>query len=164
MPYGEIDDRRAYGREWMRRNPGKAREAMRRWRARHGDQDRAAKRQHYRLNREGQIARVVEYLRAHPEVRRTIRQQRRARELGAVGSYTTAEWRALIQAFGGRCAYCGSIAPLHADHRTPLSRGGSNDIGNIFPACAPCNQRKYKLTEEEFRRRIADEKGATSLN
>jgi len=47
---------------------------------------------------------------------------------------------------------------LHADHRTPLARGGSNAIDNILPACAPCNLRKSRMTEPEFRARLAAEK------
>jgi hypothetical protein len=34
MPYLDPEKRHAYGREWMKRNPEKAREAMRRGRAR----------------------------------------------------------------------------------------------------------------------------------
>jgi hypothetical protein len=30
MPYRDLERRREYGREWMKRNPDKAREAMRR--------------------------------------------------------------------------------------------------------------------------------------
>jgi 5-methylcytosine-specific restriction endonuclease McrA len=36
------------------------------------------------------------------------------------------------------------------DHKLPLSRGGSNTIDNVVPACRPCNQKKHRLTVNEF--------------
>jgi 5-methylcytosine-specific restriction endonuclease McrA len=87
-----------------------------------------------------------------PEKRRSYRQQRRALESGAQGSWTGAEWLALIELWGGRCAYCGrETRLLTVDHRIPLSRGGSNSIENILPSCHVCNARKRTRTEEEFR-------------
>jgi len=44
---------------------------------------------------------------------------------------------------------------IQTDHRIPLSRGGSNFIDNIVPACRPCNLRKHTLTEAQFRARLA---------
>jgi 5-methylcytosine-specific restriction endonuclease McrA len=86
-----------------------------------------------------------------------MHQRRRARLLGAGPSFTAAEWAALVTTHGGRCAYCGLVRPLHADHRVPLERGGSSDIANILPACARCNLRKHLMNEDEFRARLAAE-------
>ena len=79
------------------------------------------------------------------------------RLLGAGPSFTAAQWTALVEAHRGRCAYCGLLRPLHADHRVPLERGGRGDIANILPACARCNLRKHLMTEDEFRARLAAE-------
>jgi 5-methylcytosine-specific restriction endonuclease McrA len=51
------------------------------------------------------------------------------------------------------CFYCGAkLRPANRtlDHKLPLSRGGTNTIDNVVPACRPCNQRKHRLTTEEF--------------
>lgn len=47
------------------------------------------------------------------------------------------------------CQYCGrpqaTLKPresLTRDHVVPLSRGGTNDWGNVVTACSPCNTRK----------------------
>jgi hypothetical protein len=40
------------------------------------------------------------------------------------------------------CQYCGRSAPeveLQVDHRTPVSRGGSDAVDNLTTACADCN-------------------------
>jgi 5-methylcytosine-specific restriction endonuclease McrA len=58
---------------------------------------------------------------------------------------------ALLAHHAGACAYCGSRILIEIDHRTPLTRGGSNLIDNILPACRRCNRRKRTMTEEEFR-------------
>ena len=142
MPYKDPERRREYGRDWMRRNPLKARAAMRRWRAAHPEQhkrDRDAWDQAHPIEA---AARRHRYLLAHPEVRRTKWRNRRARESNAVGQFTTAEWLALVAAHGGRCAYCGIAAVLQPDHRTPLARGGSNAIDNILPACGNCKSKE----------------------
>jgi hypothetical protein len=63
----------------------------------------------------------------------------------------------------GRCAYCGSNDRIEADHRTPLCRGGLNEISNILPACRHCNRRKHRRTEEEFRALLQSERRANLL-
>lgn len=158
MPHRDPERRRAYGREWMRLNAAKAREAMRRWRAAHREVDRLRKRDHYAANSERLIARSVEYARQHPDVVRALRHKRRGRELEAEGSFTAEEWRQLKADYEQRCGYCGLEKPLEPDHRVPLVRGGSNLIANIIPSCRSCNSRKYRLTEQEFRVRLANER------
>jgi len=56
----------------------------------------------------------------------------------------------------GKCMYCGrkkDIDDFHADHKTPISRGGSNRLSNFQLICGSCNTRKGKLTNAEFRRK-----------
>ena len=56
-------------------------------------------------------------------------------------SHTAEEWRARLAEYGGECVYCGGTADTR-DHVIPLSRGGTNSIDNIVPACRSCNARK----------------------
>ena len=157
MPYLDIERRRAYGRAWITRNKEKARDAMRRWRSRHREDDRSNKRDYYARNRDRVKAAVLTYRRRNPEIVRVVRTLRRARELAAEGHYSLAEWLALLKRYGHRCGYCGAVGKLEPDHRVPLSRGGSNWISNIIPACRRCNTRKRTATETEYRARLAAE-------
>ncbi len=52
----------------------------------------------------------------------------------------------------GKCAYCGEMLPTvyHIDHKTPVARGGTNDIENLHLTCPRCNLRKGTMTHEEF--------------
>jgi 5-methylcytosine-specific restriction endonuclease McrA len=159
VAHKDPDARRRYGREWMKRNPEKAREAMRRWRAAHPDEHNDDTRAYYERHRDERLAQSAAYHRAHPEIGRARSANYRARRIAAQGNFTAAEWLALVERCGGRCGYCGETGRLEADHRIPLARGGSNTIENILPACRRCNAKKRLMTEEEFRLRLAQERG-----
>jgi len=161
VAYKDPERQRAYARDWMKRNPEKAREAMRRWRARHPELLRERSRRSRRAARLRDGAKLnaqrAAYLATHPEVKRAKEQAYRARKAAAAGSFTGAEWLELVARWGDVCAYDGAAGPLEPDHRLPLSRGGSNFIDNILPACRSCNGRKHTMTEEEFRAVLAVE-------
>lgn len=87
------------------------------------------------------------------------------------------EWRgskaqraALREKFGGKCAYCGGNLgkTMHADHMEPVLRlpkdqwgephpngpmwkPERNTVGNMMPACAPCNLHKGGYPLEAWR-------------
>jgi 5-methylcytosine-specific restriction endonuclease McrA len=79
----------------------------------------------------------------------------------AIATHTEGEWWALVRSVEGRCFYCGvdtrnrRFAPtdpgyLNMDHKTPLSRGGSDGIDNLAVACRRCNAEKGMMTVDEY--------------
>lgn len=68
-------------------------------------------------------------------------------------THTLEQWLAKRDAIGC-CVYCGASGPLTKDHATPVTRGGSNGIANVVPACHPCNASKGNLTAAEYLRRL----------
>jgi hypothetical protein len=55
------------------------------------------------------------------------------------------ELTTIVQFFGGppaACAYCGSPDVRRWDHIVAISTGGETVIGNIAPACQPCDDSK----------------------
>jgi 5-methylcytosine-specific restriction endonuclease McrA len=81
------------------------------------------------------------------------------------GGHTERQWEGKFFRCGMRCYYCLKPLTLVAeeigeqatkDHLTPVSRGGSNLISNIVPACIDCNQRKGAMTEPEFRKTFSE--------
>ncbi len=52
------------------------------------------------------------------------------------------------------CFYCLkelTLDEISCDHKTPLSRLGTNEISNLCLCCMDCNGVKAEFTEEEFR-------------
>ena len=48
-----------------------------------------------------------------------------------------------------RCSYCGEKA-IEIDHIVSKSKGGSNSMHNLTPACRSCNEKKSNLSLKEF--------------
>ena len=147
----------AVNKAWYLRNRDGRREYERARRLAKGDELRAKARARSRARYAADPAAVQSYLKewrrrnpakSHAYVRAATIKRRRA---AGGQSFIAAEWMALLAHHGGACAYCGSRVLIEIDHRTPLSRGGSNLIDNILPACRRCNRRKRTMTEEEFR-------------
>jgi 5-methylcytosine-specific restriction endonuclease McrA len=66
--------------------------------------------------------------------------------------HTEQEWEYKKQQYNNRCFYCGKKSRhLTKDHIVPLLLGGTNDIGNIVPACRLCNRKKYTKRIEFFK-------------
>jgi len=129
---------------------------MRAWRETHREQTLAADRTYKESHREQLLAYSVAWARAHPEQVLARSVARRARLKGATGTHTATEWREKLELFAGCCIYCGrDDVPMTRDHKIPLSRGGSNAIENILPACHSCNSRKRAMTADEFLARRA---------
>lgn len=74
----------------------------------------------------------------------------RAIEAGAVGDLTDEQWSAILDAFGQRCAYCGSDESLCLEHVIPISQGGGTTLENVVPGCRDCNSRKHTRTPREW--------------
>ena len=51
------------------------------------------------------------------------------------------------------CYYCGKDVTgyYELEHKSPLSRGGPHEIGNLCKACGFCNEHKGEMDEAEFK-------------
>ena len=101
------------------------------------DPERARERAYRRETRRCQLARV------------------RAWRHGVKGKYYPRDVARLRRRQNNRCAYCARpLILFHVDHKTPMSRGGSNTPPNLQLLCPACNTAKSNLTDEEFREKI----------
>lgn len=65
------------------------------------------------------------------------------KRLGAKGAHTFSQWKETMEAFNNSCVYCGSTeGTLEKDHIVPISKGGTDFISNVVPACRSCNSSK----------------------
>jgi 5-methylcytosine-specific restriction endonuclease McrA len=156
---------REYKRQWKDKHPGYSARMSRKWRAENPEKAK----EHYLKNhakfrdnhREKRRAQYKKWAFENPEKVKAGRDLRYAREVGAPGAYTALDWMALRVASGRLCFYCRIALDEKTavrDHKTPLARGGSNDISNIAVSCSPCNFRKRAMTEVEFRSLLATDK------
>lgn len=97
--------------------------------------------------------RAIAYRMANKEKVRMWNRLRRHREraAGTMPDRWDIGW--LVCSQDAKCVYCKT--PFHSaayelDHKTPISRGGSNDLENIQLVCATCNMRKGAKTHQEF--------------
>jgi hypothetical protein len=93
------------------------------------------------------------YVEFAAEIRR-----RSARRHRAGGSHTGEDVHRLYDEQGGRCFYCGKElnGKYDLDHKTPLSRGGTDWPENLCCACEWCHHRKEQMTAEEFVEYLTD--------
>lgn len=137
-------------KKWIKNNPEKYRVYKaakdKRSYARHRVNRLAKIREYAATHRKEAVERVARWRAANRARCNTINANRRAREAGAEGYYTTGEWEQLKIQYAFKCAACGRREPeikLTRDHIIPLSRGGSNFIENIQPLCGQCNCIKH---------------------
>jgi 5-methylcytosine-specific restriction endonuclease McrA len=106
-----------------------------------------------RLGRDEVRRRARETYRRNPSRKILHVARRRAVELGRDdGTLTPAAWESIVAEWGGRCAYCDVVPDkLQVEHKIPLSRGGWHTVGNVVPACGPCNLEKRARTDAEYR-------------
>lgn len=57
----------------------------------------------------------------------------------------------------GYCYLCGEFVDFNkfeVEHRVPISKGGTNDLSNLFCSCHVCNSIKRDIYPEDFMERI----------
>ncbi|MGL5922118.1 HNH endonuclease [Chroococcidiopsis sp.] len=61
--------------------------------------------------------------------------------------YTSEQLKQRFKDFDNKCVYCGELA-TSIDHFIPLSKGGTDTLSNLVPACCRCNGRKTDFDPE----------------
>lgn len=86
---------------------------------------------------------------------------RRARKRGNGGTHTAADIELVRKGQTNRkgkliCWWCDEPieGAYHIDHRIPLSRGGTNDAGNLCLAHPTCNVKKHNKLPSEYNGRL----------
>lgn len=77
--------------------------------------------------------------------------RRQAKKLGLPNDLTKDQWELTLTIFENRCAYCGrEDEKMQQEHFIPVDLRGSYSIGNIIPACKPCNSSKRNRHPSEW--------------
>jgi 5-methylcytosine-specific restriction endonuclease McrA len=80
----------------------------------------------------------------------TIKNNRRRARLASTASYKVSV-KEMAKLKSSPCFVCGNLGKKEIDHIIPLSRSGTNGIGNYMALCEPCNASKYNKTFMEWR-------------
>ena len=138
------EERRAYAKAYYAAHPEEQRASDNAYRAAHREELRASAKAYHAAHREARLTYHKAYMAANPDIARAGVAHRRALKLSVPSTLTTTQWKAIVVAYKGRCAYCGAKPKkLTQDHVTPLSRGGHHTAENVVPSCWPCNSRKH---------------------
>jgi 5-methylcytosine-specific restriction endonuclease McrA len=67
-------------------------------------------------------------------------------------SFDERDWQETKAYFGYGCAYCDKSGADQMDHGVPINRAklGEHRLGNLIPACKPCNVAKRQRDHREF--------------
>lgn len=64
--------------------------------------------------------------------------------------------QAVLEKYGGRCAYCGrTLTAFQVDHLHPRHLGGGDELENLVPACQLCNRYKVTYSVEQLREQLS---------
>jgi 5-methylcytosine-specific restriction endonuclease McrA len=122
-------------------------EYKKRWAAKNDERVATSRGDYYERNREGVISRSKKWAEENASkvkaAKANNRRKRRAARNATGGHFTSEEFDALCSVYGHAClCYGAADRRLEPDHVIPLTKGGSDDTGNIRPLCGECNRRK----------------------
>jgi 5-methylcytosine-specific restriction endonuclease McrA len=124
--------------------PEKVKKTLSNWEHEHKEERLRYKAEYRRTHKKT----ITLYREKNPDKFKVFKQNRRAREVQAIGSFTAKQWRDLCDRYNNKCLGCGKKRKLTADHVVPLSKGGTNRISNIQPLCGSCNSKKGTKTTD----------------
>lgn len=164
--YKDRDKSLARAAAWRSKNSDKFRKHVRDWAreryARSPEYVREIQRKYYKNHREKILQEGRLRYAENSDLYKIYAKIRKARRLINGGSHTMDDRNRQFAIQDGKCAYAGHKfswclivlegSDAHWDHRTPLSRGGSNDAKNGQYLCRPCNVRKNARNEDDFLR------------
>lgn len=73
-------------------------------------------------------------------------------------NFSAKERLAIYRKTKGHCYLCGEFVDydfFEVEHKVPLSKGGTNDLSNVFCACHCCNTIKHDIYPQDFLEKIS---------
>lgn len=111
----------------------------------------------YENNKQRRYTATMAWRRANPDRWNCIARNYRARKVASSGNHTVEDVLSLLKKQQNKCAgpTCNiDLIKYHIDHKTPLSRGGSNWPRNLQLLCPSCNTSKCDQTQREWHRSL----------
>lgn len=99
-------------------------------------------RKHRNICRKCESKRKKEWRGRNKERERTRKKILKHKSRQASGSFNKKNLSAKFYYWGNKCWICGCNKNVTIDHVKPISKGGSNWVANLRPACSKCNTTK----------------------
>lgn len=132
----------AYSKAWRETNREIHAARAKAWDVANAEKRKISRALRYAANRTELLAKNKKWREENRDKRVATQAKRRARVLGALGSFTSDEFAAIVAKQRGRCADCNLKHKLTVDHIVPVSKGGCNYAFNLQGLCHPCNSKK----------------------
>lgn len=141
-----------YYKEYYKKNRDKRLESLRKSISKHKGKRNEETRIWMHLHKDYVAKYIREYYQENKDKYLNYARNRRALKKNAEGKITQSMIYEMIEQQKNKCVYCGRRLDgcLSVDHKTPLSRGGSNKRDNIHLACLHCNSEKNSKTHDEY--------------
>lgn len=75
-----------------------------------------------------------------PKVARKNRERQHKKRIS--GKHTAEQWAEVLERYNYQCLCCGSADNIQKDHIMPIALDGTDNIDNLQPLCATCNNKK----------------------
>ena len=139
-------------REWAKENPEKRRLINKKSALLHAEEEKAKKREMSPEKRAKKNKATAAWRKANMEKVLMWNRLRRHRDRAAGKVPHRFEIGMLMCEQDARCTYCQALlsGDFHIDHKTPVSRGGTNELDNLQLLCKTCNLKKSAKTHEEY--------------
>lgn len=142
-----------YTKERYHANPEKYRRIAKFFRLKYPEKHKEAWKNYYSQNRDQLRERVRQYRRSDrgKMAKRVLRIRRKLRlKTAHQVPYKPDELRQRLKDFDNACAYCGKAEQITLDHFIPISKGGTDSLWNIVPACHSCNSSKNASLAQDW--------------
>lgn len=136
---------KAWMRQWRIENPELAKAKDASDKVKFADRNRVAMAAWRAANKDKIRSDFRAWSLANPDVVRNHNVNRRAKLKSAEGTHTEKDINSMYLLQKGKCIVCAvSLGKKYdIDHIIPLSKGGSNDVGNLQLLCQHCNRSKH---------------------
>lgn len=134
-------------------NPDKDKEYKRKWRENNLDKARLSARLYARkkyIDDSDSMRLYQSEWRSKNKTKTVLNKQIRRVRIKSGGVFYVSE-KEIAKLYSTPCLSCGSKNNIEIDHVIPVSRGGTNSVGNLVALCRPCNRSKGNRTYMEWK-------------